>query len=195
MTQDISAELGMTIHHCQFVLVKAVAFQEDPVTHTDLADVVEQACDKEAFCIGDVFVAGKDPGGDATGETVLPERLHVDQFGGNILFSLFAGLDKDSFNLHCPDVVNMVMGQYDPSDIPWRKTGLSDLLNHGAGAVHEQQIAPALTRRETLSLSRPGIKAAVPKAMTLMDTVCLLRPGERREAPDTLLICPDPLLS
>ena len=30
------------------------------------------------------------------------------QFGGNILFSLFAGLDKDSFNLHCPDVVNMV---------------------------------------------------------------------------------------
>ncbi|RMG19936.1 MAG: TIGR04076 family protein [Methanobacteriota archaeon] len=30
------------------------------------------------------------------------------QFGGNIPFSLFAGLDKDSYNLHCPDAVNMV---------------------------------------------------------------------------------------
>jgi uncharacterized repeat protein (TIGR04076 family) len=30
------------------------------------------------------------------------------QYGGNIPFSLFAGLDKDSYNLHCPDVVNMV---------------------------------------------------------------------------------------
>jgi uncharacterized repeat protein (TIGR04076 family) len=30
------------------------------------------------------------------------------QYGGNILFSLFAGMDKDSFPLHCSDVVNMV---------------------------------------------------------------------------------------
>lgn len=30
------------------------------------------------------------------------------QFGGNILFSKFAGLDKDTFILHCPDVLNMV---------------------------------------------------------------------------------------
>jgi uncharacterized repeat protein (TIGR04076 family) len=30
------------------------------------------------------------------------------QFGGNILFSMFAGMDKDTYPLHCPDVVNMV---------------------------------------------------------------------------------------
>ena len=30
------------------------------------------------------------------------------QYGGNIPFSLFAGMDKDSYPLHCPDVVNMV---------------------------------------------------------------------------------------
>jgi uncharacterized repeat protein (TIGR04076 family) len=30
------------------------------------------------------------------------------QYGGNIPYSLFAGLDKDSFDLHCPDIVNMV---------------------------------------------------------------------------------------
>ena len=30
------------------------------------------------------------------------------QFGGSIPFSLFAGMDKDSYPLHCPDVANMV---------------------------------------------------------------------------------------
>ncbi len=30
------------------------------------------------------------------------------QFGGNIPFSLFAGLDKDNYNLHCSDIINMV---------------------------------------------------------------------------------------
>ena len=33
------------------------------------------------------------------------------QYGGNIPFSLFAGMDKDSYPLHCPDVVNMVSGR------------------------------------------------------------------------------------
>lgn len=30
------------------------------------------------------------------------------QYGGNIPYSLFSGLDKDTFTLHCPDVINMV---------------------------------------------------------------------------------------
>lgn len=30
------------------------------------------------------------------------------QYGGNIPYSLFQGLDKDSFIIHCPDIVNMV---------------------------------------------------------------------------------------
>ena len=30
------------------------------------------------------------------------------QYGGNIPFSLFAGMDKDYYPLHCPDVGNMV---------------------------------------------------------------------------------------
>jgi len=30
------------------------------------------------------------------------------QYGGNIPFSLFQGNDKDTYNIHCPDAVNMV---------------------------------------------------------------------------------------
>jgi uncharacterized repeat protein (TIGR04076 family) len=30
------------------------------------------------------------------------------QYGGNIPFSLFQDNDKDTYNIHCPDTVNMV---------------------------------------------------------------------------------------
>ena len=30
------------------------------------------------------------------------------QYGGNIPYSLFQGQDKDTYTVHCPDVVNMV---------------------------------------------------------------------------------------
>ena len=30
------------------------------------------------------------------------------QYGGNIPFSLFQDNDKDTYNIHCPDAVNMV---------------------------------------------------------------------------------------
>ena len=33
------------------------------------------------------------------------------QYGGNIPFSLFQGNDKDTYNIHCPDAVNMVTAQ------------------------------------------------------------------------------------
>ena len=33
------------------------------------------------------------------------------QYVGNIPVSLFAGMDKDSYSLHCPDVGNMVSGR------------------------------------------------------------------------------------
>jgi len=30
------------------------------------------------------------------------------QYGGNIPYSLFMGLDKDTYTIHCPEVVNML---------------------------------------------------------------------------------------
>ena len=96
--------------------------------------------DKQGYCAhkhkaGQKFeVSITDPGGlCGTFYAAALPWITTFQFGGNIPFCLFGGWDKDTYQLYCPDVANMVTARMTRTfDKVWDEEELQRILEEAA---------------------------------------------------------------